>query len=145
MALPARLQPANWRAALWAVRALRHTRRELRARGVHFLPPPPAPPLPEGARRGVTAVLDRAGATCLERAAVVQAWETNRGLDRDVVVGVARDGEGFHAHAWLDGDEPGRPDFTELLRVPAGGLRTLPLDSKLSGAQASGGTRKDSA
>jgi transglutaminase superfamily protein len=53
----------------------------------------------------VRAALRRSGASCLVSAIVLQAWEAAHGRRRDLIVGVAW-GEGFHAHAWLEGDRP---------------------------------------
>lgn len=41
--------------------------------------------------------------TCLVNAIVLQAWEAAHGRRRDLVVGVTGP-DGFHAHAWLQGD-----------------------------------------
>lgn len=80
------------------------------------LPAPPA--LPRDAFRGVRAALKRSGATCLERALVLQRWHSAQGAPRDVVIGVGhRDGD-VVAHAWLDGDtEPGLDEYRELTRI----------------------------
>jgi hypothetical protein len=72
----ARFAPANVRAALWAMRALRATRRALPAHGIDsagYMPDPPAS-APDAAVRGVRAVIARRRASCLERALVLQAW-----------------------------------------------------------------------
>ena len=117
--MPAELDPLMWRAAAWALRATRHTRRQLRTHGLGFAPLPAAPPLPERSRRAVTAVLRRSGSNCLERATVWQAWEVAHGRNRDVVVGVIPPRRGFRAHAWLDGDEAcHEAAYAELLRIP---------------------------
>ena len=143
-----RLQPANLRAAWWALRTARRTRRLLAAEGLEAaLAPPAPPPLPAEAERGVSAVLRRRGESCLVKAIVLQAWQAAHGRRRDLIVGVT-DPAGFEAHAWLDGDprhtdagvdtsqlglgegveapglqtENGPPDrrpFHELLRRPA--------------------------
>jgi hypothetical protein len=99
-----RLDPANLRAAWWALRTARRTRRLLAAEGLEAALAPPAPPrLPPGAERGVQAVLRRRGESCLVRAIVLQAWEAAHGRRRDLIVGVT-DPAGFRAHAWLEGD-----------------------------------------
>jgi hypothetical protein len=71
-------------------------------------------------------------------AIVLQAWEAAHGQRRDLVIGTTGP-DGFHAHAWLDGDpvvpasepgfdtsvlaesrvEGGVRSFSELLRRPA--------------------------
>jgi Transglutaminase-like superfamily len=107
------------RAGWWAARATRAARRHLRASGLETQARlPSVPPLPSDAARGVHAVLRRADASCLVRSIVLQAWYAARGERRDLVIGVAGAGDGFRAHAWLDGD-PGADELTELLRRPA--------------------------
>jgi hypothetical protein len=99
-----RFHPANLRAAWWAVRTTRRTRRLLAAKGLDAaLAPPPPPALPVEAERGVRGALRRTGESCLVNAIVTQAWETAHGRRRDLVVGVTGP-DGFRAHAWLDGD-----------------------------------------
>jgi hypothetical protein len=79
----------------------------------------PAPPsLPDGAARGVLAVLRRTSPTCLERALVLQRWLVAHGISRDVIIGVTAPAAGFAAHAWLEGDEDGR-EYAELAQLPA--------------------------
>ncbi|HXE99981.1 MAG TPA: lasso peptide biosynthesis B2 protein [Solirubrobacterales bacterium] len=99
-----RLHPDNLRAAWWALRTARRTRRLLGAEGLEAaLAPPAPPPLSPEAERGVRAVLRRGGESCLVRSIVLQAWEAAHGRRRDLIVGVT-DPAGFRAHAWLDGD-----------------------------------------
>ena len=75
-----RLHPANLRAAWWAIRTARRTRRLLAARGLHAaLAPPPPPPLPVEAERGVRGGLRRWHESCLVNAIVLQAWEAAHG------------------------------------------------------------------
>lgn len=116
------------RAGLWSVRAARIARRQLREHGLDgrvALPAPPDVPTTAigGAKRGLT--LTRA--TCLTRAAVLQAWHAGHGWERELVIGVADPARALKAHAWLDGDDPGA-DYTELLRrapvVDGGQVRT---------------------
>jgi hypothetical protein len=57
--------------------------------------------------------------SCLENAAVRQAWLAARGRRHDLVIGVTG-ADRFSAHAWLDGEPPAPPDdFTEIVRRPA--------------------------
>jgi hypothetical protein len=124
----ARFHPANLRAAWWALRTARRTRRLLDRAGLDSaLAPPPPPPLPPAAVRCVRAALRRIGETCLVNSIVLQAWEAAHGRRRDLVIGTTGP-DGFHAHAWLDGDPvvpASEPDlevartFSELLRRPA--------------------------
>ena len=117
---PRRLTLPNVRAALWTLRALRIARRELRAGGWESIELPRAPRLPDSAERAVEAVLRRAGATCLPRAVVRQAWFVGQGSHRDIVVGVTAPTSGFEAHAWLAGEPPCHPEvYKELLRRSA--------------------------
>lgn len=109
------------RAALWAQLALLRTRRGLRHRGIErvVVHPPPAG-LPVSAGRGVYALLRRRPHTCLERALVLQAWESAHGNRRDVVIGVDTRGAEFAAHAWLAGEPEGEDaGFEELMRLRA--------------------------
>lgn len=108
------------RAALWALFALRRTRRALKRVPVNELRIRRPPALPAAAGRGVRAVLRRTDPTCLERSLVLQAWAVAHGEAIDVVIGVNGTGEQFAAHAWLDGEADGeRGAFRELMRVPA--------------------------
>jgi hypothetical protein len=108
------------RAALWAQIALTRTRWALRRRGIERVVVHPPPDLPNGARRGVYALLRRRPHTCLERALVLQAWERAHGNVRDVVIGVDPRGAEFAAHAWLAGEPDGEAArFEELMRLPA--------------------------
>jgi hypothetical protein len=106
------------RAACWAVRAARragdpddhHSQAEL----------PRVPPVGSAAERGVQAVLRRRSDSCLVRARVRQAWMLAHGVERDLVIGVRAGGDGFAAHAWLEGDPPSSySGFVELTRRPA--------------------------
>jgi hypothetical protein len=112
-----RLDLGSLRAAVWAARALSRLRRDLKTTGIDAAVVPP-PHLPEQAVRGVNGVLRRRSATCLERSLVLQKWYFARGIARDVVVGVTAPGDGFAAHAWLEGEaaESGKP-FHELRRL----------------------------
>jgi transglutaminase superfamily protein len=106
------------RAASWTVRALLQARRQLRRgnfRNVEIAPPPL---LPAGSERGVHGILRRVPNTCLERSLVLQRWLTTRSQPADVVIGVARGSDTYHAHAWLDGAPEGE-GFHELVRLPA--------------------------
>jgi hypothetical protein len=125
----ARFHPANLRAAWWALRTARRTRRRLDRAGLDSaLSPPPPPQLPPGAVRGVKAALRRIGETCLVNSIVMQAWEAAHGKRRDLVIGTTGPDD-FEAHAWLEGDpvvpasaEPdveAARDFSELVRRPA--------------------------
>lgn len=117
--LVGRFSPASARAAWWAWRSLRAAAASLRADGVTAQVAPP-PPLPAGARRGVEAVLNRTSPTCLERCLVLQTWLAAHAVPCEVVVGVARDGGGVRAHAWLDleaGDATARC-YREIHRLP---------------------------
>jgi Transglutaminase-like superfamily len=107
------------RAALWAARAVRHARRQLRTTAPAAVALPRLPHLPASAGRGVTAVLRRQPHTCLERALVLQRWRAEHGDPRDVVIGVRGPARSFSAHAWLEDEQvdPAVGPFEELLRV----------------------------
>jgi len=115
-----RIDLPTLRAAWWARRALHRARRGLRSERVTEVAVGPPPALPGSAERGVWAVFRRTDSTCLERALVLQAWESAHGAPRDVVIGVQGSGRELAAHAWLDGDPDGELGaYHELLRVPA--------------------------
>jgi Transglutaminase-like superfamily len=121
-----RFHPANLRAAWWAFKTARRTRRLLAASGLDAaLGPPPPPVLPIEAERGVRGALRRWHESCLVNAIVLQAWEAAHGRRRDLVVGITGP-NGFSAHAWLQGDP-----------VPA--ANEAPIDASV--LQASGGKR----
>jgi transglutaminase superfamily protein len=114
-----RIDVPTLRAALWTLRALRTTRAQLRCGQIDGLRIPPPPPLPEGAARGVRAILRRRPNTCLERSLVLQRWIGTFGDAPDVIVGVSGPSGAFRAHAWLEGEPDGADQpFHELLRLP---------------------------
>jgi hypothetical protein len=88
----------------WTGRAARRVRRDLAAGGIDDLVVLPPPALPRGCRRWVAAVLRARGDSCLVRSAVLQTWDAAHGHPRDLVIGVTAPGEGFAAHAWLEGE-----------------------------------------
>jgi hypothetical protein len=105
------------RAAAWTLRALVEARWRLR-RGLPRRGVAGPPRLPATAERGVAAVLRRWPATCLERALVRQRWDAAHGSPRQVVIGVRGPGDGFRAHAWLDGaPDPLADEYLELTRL----------------------------
>ncbi len=113
--------PAAWRGALWARRAVISTRRQLKSGGgLRDLDVEPPYRLPAAAESGVRAVLRRQPSTCLERAVVLQRWLLAQGDRRAIVIGVRRGEDEFRAHAWVEGEHDQlAPVFEELLRVPA--------------------------
>lgn len=112
-----RRTPARAAAALWALRAARQARRQLRGRSLADVVVPSPPAAARGARRSVEYALVVARATCLEASLVRQAWLRAHGEARDLIVGVSRAGEPFGAHAWLEGEEGG--GHAELHRLHA--------------------------
>jgi len=116
-----RVDLPSLRAALWAARALRVARRDLKRQGLEGAQVAPPPRLPASAGRGVMAVLRRQPNSCLERALVLQRWEASHGAGADVIIGVPALGEDeFVAHAWLETMPDGSLDrFHEILRIPA--------------------------
>jgi hypothetical protein len=114
-----RIDVPTLRAALWTVRALRATRRQLRRGQINGIQIPAPPRLPEPAVRGVRAILRRRTNTCLERSLILQRWAGTFGNAPDVIVGVTGPSGSFRAHAWLDGESDGAEGpFHELLRLP---------------------------
>ena len=112
------ITPTNLRAAWWALRTARRTRRLLASEGLEAaIGPPPPPELPDGGIRGVRGLLRRRGESCLVKSIVVQSWDAAHGRRRDLIIGVTTPSE-FGAHAWLDGDAAmtaSRP-YQEILR-----------------------------
>jgi len=108
------------RSMWWAAHALAGVRRSLRHSALPEVTVASPPVLPAEALRGVRFVLRRRGATCLQRALVLQAWHAAQGSPREIVIGVAGRSDAFSAHAWLEGDsgEQSR-GFDELIRLPA--------------------------
>ena len=106
------------RASWWALRALGRARRQLSRSGFRRVDIPAPPEVGDSSLGGVTRALRRGGASCLERALVLQRWHAAHGRPRDVVIGVARSAGAFKAHAWLDGEpaEAERP-YRELTRI----------------------------
>lgn len=112
--------PGAWRGALWAHRAVRDARRQLRDGHLGDLTVAPPFGLPPTADYGVHAVLRRLPSTCLERAVVLQRWRIAQGDPREIVIGVLREADEFRAHAWVEGEgDLLAPAFEELMRVPA--------------------------
>jgi hypothetical protein len=107
---------ATLRAAWWTWRSVRSTRRRLRRVPYDAVRVAAPPPLPSSAIRGVHGVLRRVEPTCLERSLVLQRWLAEHGAAPDVVIGVSAPGPAFAAHAWLDGEAPGRR-YHELTRL----------------------------
>lgn len=115
-----RFAPMSLRAAWWALSSVRAARRNLKRDGLEARVAPPPASLPWGSRTGVNAVLNRLSPTCLERALVMQAWLSAHRIERDVVVGVARDVVGtISAHAWIDGIAPAAEyaRYSEIHRI----------------------------
>lgn len=106
------------RAAAWTWRSARRLAGRLNREGMTALAGMnPAPPLGQHHRAVVGAVLRLLGVTCLVRSAVLQRWDADHDRPRPLVIGVAREGDGFAAHAWLEGERSGA-GFTELHRRP---------------------------
>jgi len=107
------------RAALWAWRALRRVRAQLRAGAVRHVAIPAPPRVKPRAGRAVKVVLAREEPSCLERALVLQRWLLAHGVAKDVVVGTHGGSRGnFLAHAWIDGEpQPNGPRYVEITRL----------------------------
>jgi Transglutaminase-like superfamily len=105
---------------VWALRALRVAKKELRGGRWESIGLPRVPNVPHSSMRAVDSVLGRTGATCLPKAILRQAWFAAHGSNRDLVVGVTAPSRGFEAHAWLEGDPPCHAErFEEFLRRQA--------------------------
>lgn len=106
------------RAALWTIRALRATKRQLASVPVTEVRVPPPPGIGLSPLSAVRRTLALWPSTCLEQAFVLQRWLAAGGDARDVVIGVTAPGELFGAHAWVDGEaDPYRDSVHELMRV----------------------------
>ncbi len=108
------LVQASW----WTHMAASRVRRHLAGQKLEDLVVRPPPVLPPGARRVVVAVLRIRRDTCLVRSAVLQAWDSAHGLQRDIVIGVTAPSQGFRAHAWLEGETGQAFGFQQLARHP---------------------------
>jgi hypothetical protein len=109
------------RVAAWTWKMARRTKARLSVEGLDALgamAPPPQAAVRQ--RATVSAVLRLVGATCLVRSAVLQRWDADHDRPRELIIGVARDGQGsIAAHAWLEG-EASRGRYVELHRRPPG-------------------------
>ena len=111
---------AYMRAACWALRAVWTARAKLANTRFDHITLPSVPAVSASAELGVTIVLRYIGPTCLVRSIVRQSWYAAHGSPRDLVIGVTAPGQGFQAHAWLEGDSWSEQEgFEELMRAPA--------------------------
>jgi hypothetical protein len=111
------------RAGWWTLKALRAVRSQLAQHALARVVVPAVPAsLAASGPRAVEAVLRWRGASCLQRATVLQAWHLAHGRPLDVVLGV-RGSAAFGAHAWLDGTAGGT-SYAELVRRRPGELVT---------------------
>ena len=105
------------RAGLWAWRAVRTVRAQLRAGAVRNVRVPDPPRVRPRAARAVRIVLAREEPSCLERALVLQRWLLSQGIRKDVVIGTSGGmRKAFTAHAWIDG-EPLPAPYVEMTRL----------------------------
>lgn len=117
--------PGAWRGVVWAGRAVRQARRQLRNGALDEVSVEPPLGLPPSADAGIHAVLRRLPSTCLERAVVLQRWRMAQGDPREIVIGVRHDAQEFKAHAWVEGEgDELAPVFDELLRLAPKPTRT---------------------
>lgn len=108
------------RSFAWSCAAVGTVRAVLRRDGGVRAPVPPPPMVPPRAVRGVRWGLALRRATCLERSLVMQRWLVAHGIERDVLIGVAKDGGRTLAHAWIAGQEAlNDREYVEMTRVPA--------------------------
>lgn len=66
---------------------------------------------------GLRYVLARTGATCLERALVLQSWSVAQGHPSDVIIGVGAGDHSIAAHAWLDGADTSDTSDTDYIEI----------------------------
>jgi hypothetical protein len=114
-----RLDHASLRTALWSLRTHRNCRYQLRRNGLNDIEVSAPPSARPKDRRVSQAVLNACGASCLERSVVLQRFDAAAGQPRAVVIGVTGPGNGFRAHAWLDGDVQPDTELREITRVVA--------------------------
>lgn len=103
----------------WTHDTLGSVRRQLAETGIRQVGPirPPGRTVTE---RTVDTILQRDGASCLERSLVRRHFYDARGQKRDLVVGFSPQSEAFQAHAWLSGDvEDGDDSYLILHRAEA--------------------------
>lgn len=117
---PASLRPSVAFPTIWAHVALAHARRIARSADLHRRRVLSSLLLRASARPIVVEVLNRRGASCVQRSLVLQAFDFDHGHNRDMVVGVHGDRpDKLQVYAWLDGDEPEprtRREITVLYR-----------------------------
>ncbi|MGI8644322.1 MAG: lasso peptide biosynthesis B2 protein [Thermomicrobiales bacterium] len=107
-----RIEALGWSAlvrVLLATLALERTLRVLNA-------------IPRRKRRSATASMPpeaafRLAGACLGRSLARGQYLRVRGYPSVLVIGGLGSVDAFHAHAWLDGDDPGDADFIELRRI----------------------------
>ncbi|MEA2901783.1 MAG: hypothetical protein QOH36_1670 [Actinomycetota bacterium] len=109
---------ASARVVAWVWTQARRLRTSLHVDGIDAIDAiDPSPAVAARHRATVAGACKLTGATCLVRSALLQRWDADHGVNRPLVVGVARDPEaGVSAHAWLEGER--HADFEELLRRP---------------------------
>jgi hypothetical protein len=124
-----RVPRALWRrrgaaiGAVWAWRALRSLRRDLKVVGLEAkVAAPPRSVVSRAGDKGVRAVLTVGRATCLERALIVQRLLAQAGRPHEVAIGVNGSEQSFEAHAWVVGhDAPEeQAKYTVLTRLAPG-------------------------
>lgn len=105
------------RAGVWAAKAVRSARRQLKTGAeINQVRLEAVPKLSSEAEGGVRQITRRLDATCLERAVVLQRWHAAHGRKKALVVGVTPPSSGFRAHAWLEGEDQSERGFVEFLR-----------------------------
>ena len=106
---------------VWAWRALRALRRDLKVVGLEAVVAPcPRSVVSRPGELGVRSVLWLGRATCLERSLIVQRLLAVAGRPHEVAIGVKSADEAFAAHAWVVGhDDPAeQASYTVLTRLP---------------------------
>lgn len=102
----------------WTCRELAQTKKRLAIEGVEARAERPVDLSTRG-YRGLNYAMRLVRPSCLERALVIQAWDTIDGRVPDVVVGVRMYQGRIEAHAWVDdADDPLFDDsYEEITRL----------------------------
>ncbi|WP_375499246.1 nucleotidyltransferase family protein [uncultured Jatrophihabitans sp.] len=87
----------------WTVDSLIAVRAQVEARGLEQIRPI-RPPNRAVTESSMETILQRQGASCLERSLVRQQFHLAKGQQRALIIGFAPSTEAFRAHAWLSGD-----------------------------------------
>lgn len=121
----AAMDARSLRSAVWALRSLNRSRRQLRTGGVAAVDLTSPASVRALDRRVLLAVLRVHRASCLERSVVLQRFDSSAGRRRVLIVAVTKPGADFRAHAWLEGERQLDPALREIARFAAPVLTTV--------------------